>query len=129
MIAQVKLSWVHIATGCLPLALAAPQTPVEKDYGGIEPQVVAAWQKAGAEFVWFCERRSISVLSMFSERPAGKTVVPGFYLQWPPSGGLKMLPAPMVPFGLSLQFWQVTDADVNEIAAFKQLQALHLYKA
>ena len=70
------------------------------------PEVIAAWEKAGAEF-----------------RPGWRDV-PHFRFGLFPTEKLNGLPSPEVPFGL--HFRSVTDAGLKELASLTQLRALHL---
>lgn len=102
-------------------------------YGGIEPQVVAAWEKAGTRFGWFTNVQ-FGVLDLIDqpsrvrpEKLGGNPAVPSFAMNiWPPVGSLETLPKPAVPFGLSFAGRKVTDGWLKELAAFPQLQALDL---
>jgi hypothetical protein len=115
-----------------------------KDHGGMEPQVVAAWEKAGAQFGWFTDAdlgvagtagpvvkfggEVVPPMSRVrAEKPAGELALPSFAMKvWPPAGGLEMLPKPTTPFGLSCVNLPVTDGWLKELAAFQQMQALDL---
>jgi hypothetical protein len=106
--------------------------------------VVAAWEKAGAQFGWFTDadfgaagtvgplvtldRGVIQPRSRVgAEKPAGELALPSFAMKiWPPVGGLEMLPKPPTPFGLSCVNLPVTDGWLKELAAFQQMQALDL---
>ncbi len=61
------------------------------------PEVIAAWEKAGARFI----------------PVAGD--VPLFLFERFPTGKLNVLPPPEVPFGLTLSHTRVTDAGVQEL--------------
>ncbi|GAG37153.1 unnamed protein product, partial [marine sediment metagenome] len=72
------------------------------------PEVIAAWEKAGARF----EARRL----------------PLFLFRLFPTGKLNVLPPPEVPFGLTLSNTKVTDAGLKELAGLKQLQSLNLFR-
>src|SRR6516165_6729571 len=92
--------------------------------GGIDPKVVAAWEKAGAKLGWICRRDDGS--SVFYVYPPKNTVmVPAFKFRELPKE-LADLPAPGVSFGLSLDGVKLTDSDIRAVAGLKQLQVLDL---
>ena len=72
----------------------------------MSPEVIAAWEKAGAKF-------SLAMMGG-----------PGFRFELTPTEKLNALPPPEVPFGLSIR--RVTDAGLKELAGLKQLQTLIL---
>lgn len=94
-------------------------------YGGIEPNVVAAWEKAGARFGWFTNVQ-FGVFDLIDrpsrvrpEKLGGNPAVPSFAMNIsPPVGSLETLPKPAVPFGLSFAGRKVTDGWMKELAAF-----------
>src|SRR5438093_11086169 len=126
---------------------AAAQEGSEKDYGGIQPTVVAAWEKAGAKFVWFDKSRQYAVRS--TKPKDGGNALPGFgFFRGAPSE-FSALPAPGVPFGLIVSQvisdenikglgglrqlvtlimigTGVTDAGLKELAGLRRVLALHL---
>ena len=71
------------------------------------PEVIAAWEKAGATFILVAED------------------VPLFFFSFFATGKLNVLPPPEVPFRLRLQ--SVTDAGLKELVGLTQLQSLNLY--
>jgi hypothetical protein len=71
-------------------------------------EVIAAWEKAGAEF-------SLAAKG-----------VPIFHFRLTPTEKLNVLPPPKVPFGLNLQQTKVTSAGLQELAVLTQLQTLVL---
>jgi internalin A len=100
----------------------------DRDTGGIDPQVIAAWEKAGAQLGWLSrdEFGSLTSLTWSPARSQGSAAIPVFGVFGPIPQGLKDLPAPAVPFGLCLASAPVTDADLKELSRFQQLQWLDL---
>jgi internalin A len=92
------------------------------------PEVIAAWDKAGAEFGWIVldpwGRQSWTLGIGMPLDASG----PFFEVETYSTGRLKSLPPPNVPFGLRLSGRQVTDAAIGELAAFDQLRVLELYE-
>jgi hypothetical protein len=98
------------------------------DYGGIDPQVVAAWEKSGAYFCWFGTYPDHAGLGEHTRksRPKDPEAVPGFQLSWRLEKGsaLQALPAPGVPFVLSIWGKDWKDEHLKGLAHLKQLRLL-----
>ncbi len=88
------------------------------------PEVIAAWEKAGAEFGWISVNQwgHLDWRSGKAKPVAGAP--PAFLFKVFPTGRLTALPPPEVPFGLRLNGHQVTDAGLKELAGLTQLQSL-----
>src|ERR1043166_7151106 len=87
-------------------------------------EVVAAWEKAGAEFGWM----QINEIGQRVYRGALYPGRPGELaafrmMQWKP-GVVGQLPAPAQSFGLVLGSTPLTDIGLKEVAGFKELQVL-----
>jgi RNA polymerase sigma factor (sigma-70 family) len=116
-----------------PTDAPAAVRPGEQQYGGIDPQVVAAWQKAGAQFRWFVERPLTLHPALALARPIQAEALPGFrFLEVPRPGTFVMLPSPAVPFAIHFNTAtdeqiqaKVTDAHLTELARLDQLQSLY----
>ena len=91
------------------------------------PEVIAAWENAGAEFGWLTFKQSGQILFLPHRQPRGAEAMSAFAFKEFPTGKLKALPAPEVPFGLRLDGPEVTDAALEELAGLKQLQALDIW--
>src|SRR5262245_49620385 len=114
------LACAVLATCVASVASAQPRQD-ERDYGGIEPKVVAAWKKAGAGFGWFETKRGSSYSG--KARPKEPGYVPGFELSsWSKKddGKFADLPAPGVPFVLKTLNWN--DEDLARATHLGQMQ-------
>jgi Leucine-rich repeat (LRR) protein len=111
------------------------------------PEVIAAWEHAGARFGWMSVSRSPQQTNTDWDQ-AGAECVPAFGFNRFPTGGLRSLPPPDVPFGLSVYSWTdegmqelrdltqlrslffngdgITDAGLKELAGLEKLQALRI---
>ena len=87
------------------------------------PEVIAAWEKAGAESGWMSLRGDLDSPWLRKKPVAGGA--PAFLFGLFPTGKLNVLPPPEVPFGL--KFESVTDAGLKELAGLKQLRTLNLW--
>ena len=88
-------------------------------------EVLAAWQKAGAEFLWVSSTQwGFLAWRSGKEKPMGGAV-PAFGVALLPPGKLKVLPPPEIPFGLRFGP-QLTDAGLKALAGLTQLQLLDL---
>ena len=88
--------------------------------------MILAWQKAGATVGWISRYEYHHMLfhTNSEERKAGE--LPALVMaRWHP-GVLKDLPAPPVPFALSLRGTSVGDSDLKELAGLQRLQVLDL---
>jgi hypothetical protein len=106
---------------------AAQRAGADKDTGGIDPKVVAAWEKAGAEFGWMSVDEN-GLLYFVPERPKGVPAVPTFTAKKGESSlPLRELPAPGAPFGLKMFGLEpLTDADWKALAGFEHLHSLSI---
>jgi hypothetical protein len=102
---------------------AVTARPAEGPPGALPEKVVAGWKKARAEVGWVGKGRFSEL--RFRPRPE-KGDLPAFSLADSPEGGWGKLPVVNRPFGLLLQGARVRDADLQGIAALKQLQYLNL---
>jgi hypothetical protein len=79
------------------------QTTGDQDTGGIDSNVIAAWEGAGARFGWV--RRDGSSFPPFSlARPKDGAVLPGFQVRFMKLPVTQELPVPAVPFGLDASY-------------------------
>src|SRR5579859_2212657 len=116
------LAWLMLGVLSAPAAPA----PASKDPPQPFPkEIVTAWQKVGARVGWM--GLSSDGSPDFAETPDGlRDAAPafGFYSSPWKGGAIAHLPAPEVPFGLVLQSLPVKDTDLEELARFKNLQAI-----
>ena len=107
--------------GVFGFATATPaqeKKPAEK---GIEPAIVAAYEKIGAKYGGLV-KGEFDVAPSFQEgRAAAEKGLPGFFFK---SGPKSKLPAVTVPF--CLHFLAITDAELKELADVKNLSWLSL---
>ncbi len=87
------------------------------------PDVIAAWEKSGAEFGWIYEDES-GALIWRSKTEYLPGAMPSFRIWQPPRGRSKPLPGPGVPFGVYFKGSLVTDAALDQIAELEQLHTL-----
>jgi hypothetical protein len=85
----------------------------------MSPEIIKAWEKAGAEYGRI---RTYKFSFNFQAGPLIDNELPAFFIR--KDLNLSELPAPDVPFGLMC--WDITEAGMKGIAAFKRLQALKL---
>ena len=91
----------------------------------LPPEVVAAWEKAGATVRWLRFKAGGALVFVTGE-PAKAGDLPAFrFDRWTDVQGAK-LPDPAVPFGLDLFAVQVTDEGLKALAGLKSLQVLIL---
>ena len=131
-----------------PAYLVSSAQEPTKEPGRPAPEVIAAWEKAGAKFGWTSVDESGRQAFLSDKEKPVAGAVPAFYVEIFPTGKLKALPPPEVPFylagskahdaglkelagltqlqGLALGGTQVTDAGLKELARFNQLQLLVL---
>ena len=107
---------------CCPTGLAPAQ---QKGPGPFPAGLVAAWTKAGGT------PGSMSVgpagqMTFGLGNPVKAGDLPAFRFPSCKSGDLRGLPRPDRAFGLDLSGMHFTNPGLKEVAAFKQLQALHL---
>ena len=76
---------------CLCAAAGSAQAPKELD-----PKVVEAWQKAGAQVGWY-GRNQFSYWQFFGEKPNAPAALPAFNLGNFKPGVIANLPPPLVP--------------------------------
>ncbi len=90
------------------------------------PEVIAAWEQAGAEFgfvsvnIW----GELFWRSGKTKSVAGDTTV--FHVTKFPIGHLATLPEPDAPYGLLLDGFDLTDEELMQLANFPRLQTLAL---
>jgi WD40 repeat protein len=107
-----------------------------------DPSVIAAWKAAGATFGWM----TVDALGRADFVPSGSQLAddadgseaypgganaatfPAFRYDLPLFGSMARLPPPAVPFGLVVRSVP-KDADLKEVARFKQLRVLRLEEA
>ena len=113
--------WLILGSGTAPAQ--------EKKAEGLPADVVAAWEKAGAEVGWMGpSHRPFGVLEFAARREglAATRVVPAFRIKIWREGMLTKVPASAQAFGLDLSFSGMTDAGLKELASLKQLTSLYL---
>ena len=97
-----------IALSCMTLAQQQPSALQARSYGGVDPAVVMAWEKSGAEFVI-------------------DGAVPTFtFDQLPSSDDFSALPTPGVPFAVRVNGAVLTDLHLEALGKFRGLRALAL---
>jgi len=87
------------------------------------PEVIVAWEKAGAQFGWIYITDSGS-LEWLTEKRRMPESVAAFRFSQLPTGKANVLPSPGIPFGVYLRGSQVTDIGLKQLAGQKQLQIL-----
>src|SRR2546423_12864344 len=88
------------------------------------PEVIAQWKEAGASVGWLSEEEGRRHwYTVFDRPPAG--AIPAFQLTAFPTGKMA-LPAPEVPFGLSLKSARLSNTDMKELARVTRLRILYL---
>jgi hypothetical protein len=115
--------WRVVLLPAVPLFLTA--VGGGQDKGGVDPKVIAAWEKAGAEFGWMKAEKG-GPPQFSPQRPAAGRAVPAFRIDPGKQVMLRDLPAPDVPFGLELNDLALTDADVKALGGFAKLDTLDL---
>jgi hypothetical protein len=102
----------------------------KKDTGGINPEVVVAWVKAGASFGWLDQGLPRHKAGVVTDRPQGVPVVPGFTVAGSTLYRLNDLPAPEAPFGIDIANMLIDTGArptiLASLARFKHLHTLHL---
>ena len=103
----------------LPADEASPPKP-------LPAEVVAAWEKAGAEMGWMTvDKYSFIVFRTGGEGKEGE--IPAFHFAYWRMGIVSQLPLPGQAFGLDLASCQsVTDGGLKELAGLTQLRGLRL---
>lgn len=104
---------------------SAPASAQDKDSKGLPADVVAAWQKAGAQPAWMMWY-GFGQLDFQHGTTGDAEGVPAFQLRPWQAGLLHKLPAPERSFGLYLGGTEITDAGLKELVRFKELQYLYL---
>src|ERR1700722_17083679 len=121
---------MSLATGAVVAAVVscwaaagapAPHQPPEP----LPADVVAAWEKAGAETGGMAPT-PYGFMAFRAGGEGKEGEAPAFRFKEWRGGMLSELPPPGQAFGLDLGFTKVTDAGLKELAGFKQLQALNL---
>lgn len=101
----------------------------------LDPKIIAAWKRAGADFALLSDAHSVS-FPVVGSGPEKQGDLPFSHFEafpWTP-GLVANLPQPQRAFGLSLAMTYavgspVTDGDLKELAGLKHLQRLHLVGA
>src|SRR5262249_3471201 len=101
--------------------LCVDSAPAQEPPPSPAPEVIRAWQKAGARFGWMQADGSGEFRAARAPR-RGELPVVGFAED--PKGRLGELDGPGVPFGL--RFDRLRDADLKEVAALPSLHVLSL---
>src|SRR4051794_7888944 len=128
-----QVGWVAMIlvalAGCRPSAAPGPSSsanattggnpPVReldpKDFGGVDVQVIAAWQQAGWGFGWFVLRPD-GGRAYLPTLPPDSAGLPALVALGQEAGSkLHDLPAPQVAFGLGLAGSRVTDAELQHL--------------
>ena len=136
-----RLSWLGwVSVLCLAAGLsssgrlAANKAVAEPPDGNriaqpLSPDVVSAWEKAGASVGWLGPDRQDGFWEFNTQREKldAARSVPAFKIHVWREGMLANLPAPAREFGLDLSHAAVTDAGLKELARLKQLTTLDLY--
>src|SRR4051812_10848682 len=117
------------ATMAVAAVLAWWATPCQADEqprpDPLPADVVAAWEKAGAETGWMVLHECGFI--EFRAGGAGKEgELPAFSITAWREGILNRLPPPGQPFGLDIFNATVSDLVLKEVAGLKDLQALNL---
>src|SRR2546422_402791 len=103
----------HITTflaASLLCATAAPaQGPAAKE---LDPKVVEAWKKAGAQVGWV-EQVQLGYWRFAFAKPKDRAALPAFRFQTLESGAIGKLPGPAAPFALEFADPKVTDAGLK----------------
>ena len=102
-----------------------PKEPEAKSPEPIDPKVVAAWEKAGAELQWLRVDPRDGTLTTYPSKTPRTGDLPAFVLTKAISpAALSRLPRPSAPFALDLSYAKGEDELVKELGAFEELQAL-----
>jgi hypothetical protein len=102
------------------------QAPDKKELPKPLPEaVVKAWEEAGAKVGWM-KINEYGHDTFINEAVAG--AVPAFKFQKWNNGMIATLPVPETSFGLDLKDVPVTDAGLKELANFKNLTMLNLWR-
>jgi internalin A len=123
----MRAALVVLALLSFPVLSVHAQAGDNKETGGIEPKVVEAWKKAGAQFGWLAHEMGSSGPTFTPDRPKNPQAVPAFRIEAQTLPKVKDLPVPAVPFGLDFSSVMATDADLKNIAGFTKLHILDLF--
>src|SRR5262249_41382448 len=114
-------SFLGVALFWLGAAVGSAQDAGAKE---IDPKVIEAWKRAGAQVGWSSDGH-------FLTTPSGRDLLPGFCWTRFETGSIVELlgshPAPALPFGLVLRESGITDAGLKEVARLANLHHLGLY--
>jgi internalin A len=118
------------ATGVVVAAVlgcwaAACQAAESKKPEPLPAEVVAAWEKAGAKTGWMGPD-NIGRIAFHAGGEGKEGEAPAFAFKEWREGTLSKLTPPEKAFGLSLDYTEVTDAGLKELAGLKQLQSLDI---
>src|SRR5262245_20998303 len=102
--------------------------PAKEAVPSLSPELMAAWNKAGAEVGWMAVgRNGFKVWNEWHPDIKGKKgQVPAFRFSDWKVGIVGNLPQPQQPFGLDLGTSGITDAGLKEVAELKNLHSLCL---
>lgn len=115
-----------LAVSVSPLLADEPKKEIPKP---LPKEVVAAWEKAGAEVGWMYAEPFGSLHFRSMKTQPKVDWVPAFQIQprvWK-EGILKGLPLPEGAYGLDLNLTFVADEDLKELVGLKQLTHLSLH--
>ncbi len=102
------------------------QEPAKRDTPKPLPaELVKAWEDAGGKLVWLRADEFGLMRSVNVTQPGD---LPAFQFDECKGERVAKLPAPETPFGLGLSGPTVKDDAMKELARFKQLTSLHMYK-
>ena len=113
-----------IVTVALALGLCSAIGRADEKQDGpkpLPPEIVKAWTDAGARVGW------MDRFMHFHEGQGEKGEAPAFRFDGWTAGIVAKLPSPQAAFGLDLNSSRVTDAQLKELAALKNLQSLNLF--
>src|SRR5436190_373847 len=106
------------------ILLSAIFQPIDTPAKEIAPEVVEAWEKAGAQLYWSIADPSGVILVDYSEKRTG---LPGFIVL-KKLQNISALPAPDVPFGLSLYDTKLANDTIDCLCKMQNLRWLGLGK-
>src|SRR5438105_15403099 len=122
---QLRLLLVIMTVLC-SRQLCTSEPPKEEVPKPLPKDIVAAWEKTGAEAAW-CQAGRHGFLSFHSAKaPAQAGWLPAFRFPDWKEGMLKCSPEPECAFAVDLEGTKVTDAALKELIQLKQLTSLDL---
>ncbi len=115
-----------------PAEHTRPEATAFKATGGIDPKVIASWERAGARFGWevpvygdYFSKTPLTTQVMI-RRPESGPALAAFSAMERHVKGLQDLPPPQAPFALDLRRVQLTEGEVKALVRFQHLQSLTL---